>query len=230
MKGDGFDDLLIGARYAGASDNVIQNRWLEVRVLANASIGVPATQEFYLGNLQGEINGALLGGNYFVQNADLTAALPVGGAGSPGSVSSIRDVDKNGFILNSDIIAIRLGLVGGLVLRNITIPPAGSGAALPRVASGGIGAPPVSPFELTSTLVTPFSSGTIRSSNESDLGNIAIASGSSSIMLSCIADSMSESKASKVVDISDASENAVGRFQIVDGFFTDLNRKFRRTK
>ena len=113
-------------------DNVIQNRWLQVRVLANAAIGVPATQEFYLGNLQGEINGALLGGNYFVQNADLTTALPVGGAGSPGSVSSIRDVDKNGFILNSDFIAIRLGIVNGLVLRNITIPATGSGAALPR--------------------------------------------------------------------------------------------------
>ena len=162
----------------------------------NAAIGVPAKQEFYSGNLQGEINGTFLGGSYFVQNADLTAALPV----------------------------------GGLVPRNITIPPAGSGAALPRAASGGDGAPPVQPFELTSTLVTPFSSGTIRSSNESDLGNITIASGSSSIMLSCIADSMSESKASKVVDISDASENAVGRFQIVDDFFTDLNRKFRRTK
>ena len=118
---------------------MIQNRWLQVRVLANAAIGVPATQEFYLGNLQGEINGALLGGNYFVQNADLSAALPVGGAGSPGSVSSIRDVDKNGFILNSDFIAIRQGIVGGLVLRNITIPASGSGAALPRVGSGGGG-------------------------------------------------------------------------------------------
>ena len=99
-------------------DNVIQNRWLEVRVLANAAIGVPATQEFYLGNLQADINGALLGGIYFVLNADLTAALPVGGAGSPGSVSSIRDVDKNGFVLNSDFIAIRQGIVGNSSERN----------------------------------------------------------------------------------------------------------------
>ena len=58
---------------------------------------------------------------------------------APGSVSSIRDVDKNGFILNSDFIAIRQGIVGGLVLRNITIPASGSGAALPRVGSGGGG-------------------------------------------------------------------------------------------
>ena len=103
---------------------------------------------------------------------------------------------------NADFIAIRQGVINGLVLRNITIPASGSGAALPRVGSGGNGAPPVSPF----------------------------ASGSSSIMLSCIADSMSETKASKMVDISDESGNAVGRFQIADDFFTDLDRQFRRTK
>ena len=98
-------------------DNVIQNRWLQVRVLANAAIGLTTTQEFYLGNLQCEINGSLPGGIFFVQNSDLTAALPVGGAGSPGSVTSIRDVDKNGFVLNSGFIAIRQGIVG-VIMQN----------------------------------------------------------------------------------------------------------------
>ena len=191
-------------------DNVIQNRWLEVRVFANAAIGVATVQEFYLGHLQGEINGALLGGSFFVQNADLSAGLPVGGAGSPGSVTSIRDVDKNGFVLNSDFIAIRQGIVGGLALRNITIPAAGSGAALPR---GAFGAPPAQPFELKS----------IQATELSDLeSTVAV----NRILLGCIADATSGTTAAfnapTLLDISNDEEKEEDRIQLVDDFFVDL--------
>ena len=105
------------------ADNAIENRWLQIRILANANTGLVSNQVYYLGHLQGEINGQTIGGAYFVNNADLTAALPVG---QVATVGNTRDVDKNGFVLNADFIIIRLGIINGLVLRNITIPTAGS--------------------------------------------------------------------------------------------------------
>ena len=217
------------------ADNVIQNRWLEVRVLANAAIGVPAVQEFYLGHLRGEINGALIGGSYFVQNADLTAALPVGGAGSPGSVTSIRDVDKNGFILNADFIEIRLGIVNGLALRNITIPASGSGAALPRIGSGGGGAPPVSPTDFDSTSdarMRLVSNSIFRKSlqSTSDLVLADVTSGSN-VALGCSAETTLVAKsATAVVSGNDSDANNVERAQLVDDFFADLDRQLKRKK
>ncbi len=104
-------------------DNQIQDRWLQIRVLPNANTGLQSPATYYLGNLRGDIDGVLTGGLLVLQNADLTAALPVGGIGS---VSNIRDVDKNGFILNSDFVIIRNGINAGLTLRVITIPAAGS--------------------------------------------------------------------------------------------------------
>ena len=89
----------------------------------DALVAVSNRQVYYLGHLRGEINGQTVGGAYFVNNADLTAALPVG---QVASVGNARDVDKNGFVLNADFIIIRLGIINGLVLRNITIPAAGS--------------------------------------------------------------------------------------------------------
>ena len=104
-------------------DNAIENRWLQIQLLANANTGLPKTEVYYLGHLQGEINGQTLGGAYFVNNADLSAALPVG---QIATVGNTRDVDKNGFVLNADFIVVRSGIINGLLLRNITIPMAGS--------------------------------------------------------------------------------------------------------
>ena len=80
-----------------------------------------------------------------MNNADLTAALPVG---QVALVGNTRDVDKNGFVLNADFIIVRLGIINGLVLRNITIPAAGS------ADEGGFG---MSPFNRISHLppITP---------------------------------------------------------------------------
>ena len=105
------------------ADNAIENRWLQIQLLANANTGLPKTEVYYLGHLQGEINGQTLGGAYFVNNADLSAALPVG---QIATVGNTRDVDKNGFVLNADFIVVRSGIINGLLLRNITIPMAGS--------------------------------------------------------------------------------------------------------
>ena len=105
------------------ADNAIANRWLQIQIVANANTGLPKTEVYYVGHLKGEINGQILGGAYFVNNADLTAALPVG---QIATVGNTRDVDKSGFVLNADFIVIRSGIISALVLRNITIPVAGS--------------------------------------------------------------------------------------------------------
>ncbi len=101
----------------------IANRWLQLQVLNTAQTGLPVTQVFYLGNLQGELNGQVLANAFFVSNADLTAVNPIG---SVATVSERRDIDKNRFVLNSDGVLIRNSINAGLALRLITIPAAGS--------------------------------------------------------------------------------------------------------
>lgn len=106
-------------------DNAIENRWLQIRVLPTPNTGLQTAQTFYLGHLRGEVDYDATVGSYFVQNADIVAALPVGALGT---VSSVRDVDRDGFIVNQDFIYIRLAINAPTGLRNITIPAAGSGA------------------------------------------------------------------------------------------------------
>lgn len=109
------------------ADGVIANRWLQVRVLANANTGLPSQQTFYIGHLQGEVNGLAVGGTsgtLQVTNADIGVVRPL--IGTNATVTSVADITKNGLVQNSDITAIRSG-VGLRQLRLITIPIAGSG-------------------------------------------------------------------------------------------------------
>ncbi len=108
------------------ADNSIANRWLQVIVRANPNTGLSSPAVLYMGHLTGEINGQLLAGAYVVSNADL-AMLPPIGAG-PASVTDPRDVNRDGFVLNSDGVEVRNGIRNSLILRNITIPAAGSAA------------------------------------------------------------------------------------------------------
>lgn len=102
----------------------IANRWLQIQVLNTAQTGLPVTQVFYLGNLQGELNGTEeIPNALFVNNADLTRLNPIGGVAT---VGERRDVDKNRFVLNSDGVLVRNSVNAGRSLRLITIPVAGS--------------------------------------------------------------------------------------------------------
>jgi subtilisin-like proprotein convertase family protein/subtilisin family serine protease len=101
-------------------NNAIQNRWLSVSILPNQNTGLEVGETFFLGHLLGEVNGQLSNGIYVVSNAD--AALisnSVNGASVP--VSSIKDLNKDGFITVADILAMLPG-IGANRLRNITIP------------------------------------------------------------------------------------------------------------
>ncbi len=104
------------------TDNAIANRWLQLTVLANATTGLLNPVTFYIGHLQGEVNGQIVGGGFFATTQDQTAVLPLGTA----TVTSVRDLDKNGFVTTQDITAARLSIQALRSLRVITIPPAGS--------------------------------------------------------------------------------------------------------
>jgi len=104
------------------ADNAIANRWLQVAVLANARTGLDAPAIFYVGHLQGEVNGQLSAGRFRVTNVDLS---PVAGQiGTQVAVGSVLDLVKDGRIRNADLSAVSSQI--GRELRVITIPVAGS--------------------------------------------------------------------------------------------------------
>lgn len=113
-------------------DNQIQNRWLQIKIAANANTGLRESQVYYVGHLLGETTGTLSSGSYLVQIADINLIRPE--VGTSAVVSSVVDITKNGLIQISDITAMRAA-VGQGQLRNITIPPAGSGGE----GEGGLG-------------------------------------------------------------------------------------------
>jgi hypothetical protein len=105
------------------ADNAIANRWLQVKVLANANTGLTSPQVYYIGHLYGEVNGAISGGVFSVSIGDATAIRPNVGFAAP--VTSPFDLDKSGSVSIGDITGMR-PRVGLATLRAITIPTAGS--------------------------------------------------------------------------------------------------------
>ena len=105
------------------ADNAIANRWLQIKVLANANTGLTSPQVFYIGHLYGEVNGVVSGGVFSVSIGDATAIRPNVGFAAP--VTSPFDLDKSGSVSIGDITGMR-PRVGIANLRVITIPPAGS--------------------------------------------------------------------------------------------------------
>jgi hypothetical protein len=124
------------------ANNAIANRWLQIRLLANANTGLVSPEVYYVGHLYGEVNAASGGGVFTVTTADVTAIRPF--VGGQASVSSIYDLDKNGVVSTADITSMR-PRVGLNSLRVITIPPAGSADEGEGSAGrfGGIAAPGV---------------------------------------------------------------------------------------
>ena len=104
------------------NDNDIANRWLQIQVIANSNTGLPSTNVFYIGHLQGEVNGSATGGALFVTTLDQSAVLPLGIA----TVGNNRDIDKNAFVTSNDLTAVRVSINAGRALRVITIPVSGS--------------------------------------------------------------------------------------------------------
>lgn len=119
-------------------DNAIENRWLQIRVVPTIRTGLQVPAVFYIGNLKAEINGLAANNLLTVTSADLAAASPAGGSGT---VSNVRDVDRNGLILNSDLNLIRLSMATSSSLRLITIPIQGTtneGSSGSQSSGGGL--------------------------------------------------------------------------------------------
>jgi hypothetical protein len=117
-------------------NNVIQNRWLRVTMLANSSTGLQQNEVFYLGHLLGETTGES-GGAYTVSFSDIT---PIRSAvGNTVDASSHVDIDKNGTVAFGDISAMRPSV--GQSLKNITIPAASIGGG----GEGSLGFAPTNP-------------------------------------------------------------------------------------
>ena len=105
------------------ADNAIADRWLQVKVLANANTGLLSPEVFYVGHLYGEVNGSTSGGLFSVSIGDATAIRPA--VGFSAAVNSPFDLNKNGSVTIGDITGMR-PRVGLASLRVITIPPSGS--------------------------------------------------------------------------------------------------------
>ncbi|MFO0014310.1 MAG: Ig-like domain-containing protein, partial [Planctomycetota bacterium] len=105
------------------ADNAIADRWLQIKVLANANTGLLSPQVYYVGHLYGEVNGSTSGGLFSVSIGDATAIRPA--VGFSAAVDSPFDLNKNGSVTIGDITGMR-PRVGLASLRVITIPPAGS--------------------------------------------------------------------------------------------------------
>ncbi len=215
-------------------NNQIQNRWLQVRVLANANTGLSTAQTFYIGHLTGEVDGVLSSGRYNVQDADIAAALPLGRLGT---ASDIADVDRNGFVVNRDMILVRQSITAGLTLTNITIPVAGSGseATLPPSVAFVLdepGVPVVSPIVAASTTTSSTSSATSNTSSQLSSALVSTNAISSPLAVApkdvgTAAATTSESVAASSAPMPSPDPALSGpsvlrkRSQIVDSFFAD---------
>jgi ELWxxDGT repeat protein len=105
-------------------DNAIANRWLQIKVLANANTGLLAPQVYYIGHLQGETNGAIEGNAFRVRGNDMTALVAAINSGVTVPVDNIFDLDKDGRIRGTDSAAALASV--GRSLTRITIPASGS--------------------------------------------------------------------------------------------------------
>jgi VCBS repeat-containing protein len=122
------------------ADNAIADRWLQIKVLANANTGLRNPDVYYIGHLLGETSGTTSGGNFLVQIADITPVRQA--VGTLASVNSRLDITKNGLIQVADIVAMR-SRVGVASLRAITIPVSGSGAEGESIQIPLMGAPSI---------------------------------------------------------------------------------------
>lgn len=99
------------------TNNVIQNRWLRVTILANSNTGLTQPEVYYVGHLLGESTGPSAG-FYTVSFTDITEIRAL--SGQSADSGNFADIDKNGTVSFADITAMRANV--GTQLTNITVP------------------------------------------------------------------------------------------------------------
>jgi hypothetical protein len=103
------------------SNNAIANRWLRIDVLANDLTKLPIPETYYIGHLQGEVNGLVEAGAYQVDIKDINRLERA--YGRPATASSVVDINKDGITDARDTTLLSVNF--GLQLTNITIPVQG---------------------------------------------------------------------------------------------------------
>jgi hypothetical protein len=94
------------------ANNAIQNAWLRVTILANASNGLASNDVFYFGNARFDVTPTSPFPNQqVIVNAFDVNSIRARQGFNPGVISNIFDVDKNGLVNAFDTNAVRSGLV-----------------------------------------------------------------------------------------------------------------------
>jgi hypothetical protein len=107
------------------ANNAIANRWLQIKVLANANTGLTTPQVYYIGHLLGETNGAVEGTAFRVRGSDTGPLVAAINNLVSVPVDNVFDLNKDGRVRGTDATPA-VGAVNALLLTRITIPPAGS--------------------------------------------------------------------------------------------------------
>jgi hypothetical protein len=151
-------------------DNLIQNEWLQVTVLANAHTGLPSNDVFYYGNLIGATGANVTSNSVTVGSTDVTSIT-----GDPhslfskASITNVNDINRDGQVNANDAVLARSNAGNTLVL--FSAPSTGGGLAAPAA----IAAP------ATTSTESPSRPGAV--SAKDGMANIQISSTMSSIAL-----------------------------------------------
>ncbi|MBX3423358.1 MAG: DUF4465 domain-containing protein [Pirellulaceae bacterium] len=98
-------------------NQIIENRWLQVTVLANSNTGLAQDAVYYIGHLRGETTGPA-SGVYTVSFADISFIRE--SIGLTVFANGATDIDKNGVLAFADISAMRAHISSQL--SNLTVP------------------------------------------------------------------------------------------------------------
>jgi hypothetical protein len=147
--------ITFGAGVGGAAratitfpDNTLQNTWLQVTVLANATTGLAANDVFYFGNVIAEVNQGNTATRLRVNAADTSAVRNNQSTGTNSAgVTNIYDINRDGRVNAFDTSIVRNNQQTSGIVAPITAPsfrPARSGRGSSNVgASGGVGVAPI---------------------------------------------------------------------------------------
>ena len=135
-------------------DNVIQNEWLQVTVLANDHTGLASDDVFYYGNLIGATGAGTTSTSVTVAAADVDSI--VGDPHSPfnkAAITNVNDINRDRQVNANDAILARDNQ--GNTLGLITAPASGGGAAVPAALPPPALVPAAAVQFVSATAVSP---------------------------------------------------------------------------
>jgi hypothetical protein len=137
----------------------INNKWLEVQVLATAQTGLAATDVFFWGNKIGDSGTGTPAGTFDTTSTDATQVFATIGAGKP--ITELRDYNRSGDNTSTDATIV-FANIGTIVRLNVgsagPFAPEGDGDADIASALVSTASPSVAPASLPRGIVNRLSS------------------------------------------------------------------------